>query len=110
MTRRKEPSDEFVSRWGDKELDDTQYITIPGWILRNYSLFTHNSKKVGLTPEEFQILVHIMSFKYDVPGSEARPSLQTIATQTGKHVTSVSRTVKHLEEKGALRVQRIKGK
>lgn len=107
MTRRKQLSDEFVSRWGDKELDDTQYITIPGWILRNYSSFTtRNGEKVGLTADEFQTMVHIMSFKYDVPGSEAKPSLKTIAQQMGKHETSVRRTVKRLEEKGVLSVDR----
>ena len=26
----------FVSRWGDAELDDHQYASIPGWILRHY--------------------------------------------------------------------------
>lgn len=110
-------SDLFTSRWGDAELDDKQYAFVPGWIMRHYHRFEYagedtnqRGKKVGLTPDEFQVMVHIMSFKYDAPEAEARPSLMTIAEQMGKHVSSVRRTVKRLKEKGALKVQPKEGK
>jgi hypothetical protein len=100
----------IVSRWGDDELDDSQYITIPGFVLRNYHKFVHDGQRVGLTPDEFQAFVHIMSFKYDVVGSEAAPSLQTVAEQCGKHVSSLRRSVKRLKEKSALKVDDRPGK
>jgi len=105
----KATNDEFVSRWGDSELDDKQYASVPGWILRNYHKFTDTEgETVGLSADEFQVMVHIMSFKYDVANAEARPSLKTVAEQVGKHISSVRRTVKRMEDKGALKVDRKK--
>ena len=110
-------NDVFMSRWGDAELDDKQYAYVPGWILRHYHKFEYagadqaqHGKAVGITADEFQVMVHIMSFKYDAPDAEARPSLMTIAEQMGKHVSSVRRTVKRLKDKGALKVELQDGK
>jgi hypothetical protein len=99
----------FISRWGDAELDDRQYVSVPGWILRHYHKFSDpDGNIVGLTADEFQIMLHIMSFKFDVPGAEARPGIPTIAEQVGKTVRSIQRTIKRMEEKGALTVDRSK--
>ena len=81
----------FISRWGDPELDDKQYVTIPGFVLRQYH-------KLGLTADEFQVMAHIMSFKYDLEGAQASPSLLTIAKHVGRHVSSVRRTIRRLRE------------
>lgn len=110
-------NDVFNSRWGDAELDDKQYAFVPGWIMRQYHRFQYagedaslRGETVGLAADEFQVMVHIMSFKYDTPEAVARPSLVTIAEQMGKHVSSIRRTVKRLKEKGALQVQPQEGK
>src|SRR3990172_7253070 len=112
----KTKAENFQSRWGDPELDDPGYITIPGFIMRNYAKFVyagHDPQKegnvVGLLADEFVVLSHIMAFKYDVAGSEAKPSLATVAAQPGRHITNIRRTVKRMEEKGIVKVTPVAG-
>ena len=100
MSKRKS---EFVSRWGDNDLDDTGYLYVPGWIMRHYhNLKNAKGETVGLSPNEFTFLSHVMCFKYDVPTSEAKPSLETIADRVGRHVSNIRKWKDTLVEKGLL--------
>lgn len=107
MTRKtKAPKEEsFAPRWGDDDLDDKGYVTVPGWILRNYHLFVYDGKQVGITPIEFAFIVHVMSFKWDVIESQAKPSLMTIAERMGRHPTNIHATKRSLVHKGAMEVK-----
>jgi hypothetical protein len=109
MTKRK--SEHFQSRWGDDELDDNGYLYVPGWIMRNYhQLKNKKGEVVGLTPNEFTFLCHVMCFKYDVPTAQAKPSLETIAERVGRHVSNVRNWKDSLIEKGFLSVTPIEGR
>lgn len=102
----------FVSRWGDDELDgkDKRWVWIPGFILQNYHHFTVNGEAVGLTSLEFQVMCHIMSFKYDSATGEARPSLSTVAEEIGVTLRTVRRAVSSMRAKGAVAVTETPGK
>lgn len=104
--------EQFISRWGDPELDDKQYLTIPGWILRNYHKFVdlQTGEIVGLTAQEFAVMSHIMAFHFDSERGGARPSLNTVAEYMGVSLNTVRRSKNSLELKGALRVEYHKGK
>lgn len=104
MTRKPKNEESFAPRWGDDDLDDKGYVTVPGWILRNYHLFTHEGKQVGITPIEFAFIVHVMSFKWDIVESQAKPSLMTIAERMGRHPTNIHATKRSLMDKGAMDV------
>lgn len=100
-------SERFISRWGDAELDDQQYVSIPGWILRNYHKFVdiQTGETVGLSANEFAVMCHIMAFRYDSLKGEAKPSLVTISEYMGVSDDSVRRAKRSMELKGALRVE-----
>lgn len=109
MTKQK--PEHFQSRWGDNELDDSGYLYVPGWIMRHYHQLKNKKGEVtGLTPNEFTFLCHVMSFKYDVPAAQAKPSLETIAERAGRHVSNVRNWKDSLIEKGLLIVTHIEGK
>lgn len=108
MSRKK--SEEFQSRWGDSELDDKGYLYIPGWIMRHYhKVKNKDGETVGLTPNEFTFLSHVMCFKYDVPSAQAKPSLETIAKLIGRHVSNIRKWKQSLEDKGLLKVTYVDG-
>lgn len=104
MTKKSSKDENFAPRWGDDDLDDKGYVTVPGWILRNYHLFRYQDKQVGITPIELAFIVHVMSFKWDVVESQAKPSLHTIAERMGRHITNVHATKRGLVIKGAMEV------
>lgn len=62
-------------------------------------------KTVGITTQEFTVMCQIMSFKFDVPSAEAKPSLARIAGYMGCSVDTVRRAKNSMEEKGALCVE-----
>ena len=107
MSGRKPTQETFVSRWGDPELDDRQYARIPGFIMRNYHLFrdTTTGKEVGLSPQEFTVMSHIIAFKFDLPDAEAKPGLNEIARRMGRDIDSVRRAKNSMEDKGAMTVE-----
>jgi hypothetical protein len=87
----------FESRWGDNELD-SGYVMIPGFILKHCAA-------AGVTPDELAFIVQAMSFKWDVPGSQSRPSIGTLAQRLGKSVDTARRIKNSLIDKGLLNIQ-----
>lgn len=97
------PDETFISRWGDPDLDDYGYVHVPGFIMRHYHRFKDGrGQEVGLTPREFAFMCHVMAFKYDVAGAQARPSLATVATRMGRHLSNVKDVRRDMERKGAM--------
>lgn len=96
----------FTPRWGDPELDDYQWLNIPGFIMRNYWQITDKKGiEVGLTPQEFTFIAHIMAFKYDVPGSIAAPSILKIARRMGRTSATVHNIKNGLIDNGILKIE-----
>lgn len=101
----------FHSRWGDEELDEKGWLRVPGFIMEHYHAFQNTKgETVGLGTRGFEFMSQVMSFKWDVPGSEARPSLETIADRMGMTVRGVQRIVKQLRDSGAMLVISQSGK
>lgn len=79
MSKKAIPSNNFKSRWGLSILDDYRYLTIPGFIMRNWAKF--------VSVQEWVFIQQVMSFKYDSENGAAMPSLETISLEMGYKTT-----------------------
>lgn len=99
------PTPTFDFRWGVAWLDKAREggADVPGFVLRNYH-------KLGITPQEMMLIIHLAAYHYNSPKGKARPSLKTIAELMGyKKDDSVRRMVLALEERGLVAVTRDPG-
>ncbi len=97
MPRKKQPDYKVSSRWSE-ELLDWGFTPIVNVLLDNY---TH----LGLSSQEFILVVHLMRFKWD--DKHPFPSYATLATKMGLHPRRVKQVAKDLETKGFLeRIER----
>lgn len=96
----------FDFRWGVPAIDRAREggSDVPGFVLRNYH-------KLGITPTEMMLIIHLSAYHYNSEKGVARPSLKTIAAMMGfKKDASVRNHLKSLEKRGHVVVKRPKGK
>lgn len=89
-------------RWGIPELDHGN-VMIPEPIYRFHG-------KLGVTGNQFVLIVQLSAFKYESKNSITCPSIATLANRMGLNPRSVMRLVSELEEDGWLTVKRTHGK
>lgn len=90
--------DRISFRWGIKQLDHGNVI-IPEPIYRY-------AGKLGVTGNQFVLIVQLAAFKYESEGSVACPSFQTLADRMGISRRRVMELVDQLEAAGWLSVTR----
>lgn len=101
-----EKRQEFDFRWGVPAIDKARHggSDVPGFVLRNYH-------KLGVTPTEMMLIIHLSAYHFNSAQGEARPSLKTISDMMGfKKDASVRNHLKSLEKRKLVKVERPKGK
>jgi DNA-binding MarR family transcriptional regulator len=91
----------FSVRWGIPLLDEG-FTVVPNVVLDNYA-------RLGLTPQEAMLIIHIARYKFERPYSEAYPSTALLAAQMGKSKRWVIELLHRLEAKGLIRIIRRDG-
>jgi hypothetical protein len=91
----------FSVRWGIPLLDEG-FTVVPNVVLDNYA-------RLGLTPQEAILIIHIARYKFERPYSEAYPSTALLAAQMGKSKRWVIELLHRLEAKGLIRIIRRDG-
>jgi hypothetical protein len=91
----------FSVRWGIPLLDEG-FTVVPNVVLDNYA-------RLGLTPQEAMLIIHIARYKFERPYSEAYPSTVLLAAQMGKSKRWVIELLHRLEAKGLIRIIRRDG-
>ena len=102
--------DNFVSRWGYEPLEDKGYLRVPGCIMRFYHEYPCADGSVGLRPNEFTLLCHVMSFHYDTERGQACPSIAEIAARMGMTPRNVQSVKSRMVKKNILRIESRPGK
>ncbi len=104
MNKTSDTENRYDFRWGMPVLDESKN----GQFLYDFMLKTYS--EVGASHEEFLLILHLMAFRYNVSGSESKPSLNTIAIEMGLTPQRVYQIVFSLENKGLLLVERHPGR
>lgn len=73
------------------------FTTIPNRIIDRFAV-------IGMTPTEYTMFLAIIRFQYG--DADPWPGLDLIANKIGRHIRTVERYIKRLEQKGFLRVTR----
>ena len=104
MTQTPDPAIKFIDlRWGVAILEASEERQpLYDFMLKNYIA-------LGVTQEEFLLILHLMAYRYNSVRGESRPSLETIAKEMGVSDTRVRQLVKSLEGKAMLTVCRRDG-
>jgi len=89
-------------RWGIPAID-SGFTTIPNFLLRHYA-------ELGVTPQEFALVIHLASYHYNSPRGQACPSVGTLAKEMGFSTRYVQIIIRSLEKKGYLQVTARPGK
>lgn len=101
-----ENKQEIDFRWGVPALDKAREggSEVPGFVLRNYH-------KLGITPTEMMLIIHLSAYHFNSEKGVSRPSLKTISAMMGfKKDDSVRNHLKSLEKRELVTVKRAKGK
>jgi hypothetical protein len=85
----------FSFRWGIPILDGG-FTDVP-------NLFFDNYTRAGVKREEFLVILHLARYQYEMPDSESRPSVKTVAHQLGYSVRNVRKIFEKLEQRGFLK-------
>lgn len=88
----------FSFRWG-VDLLDNGHTQIPNLFIRNYHRVCNY--------REFALIIHLSSYAFEKPGSQCRPSLNTVAQEMGVSDDSVRRLLRGLEKRRLLKVERV---
>ena len=89
--------------WGITLLRDLGHVQIYEFMLRTWA-------KLGLTRNEFLLLVHLASYRYNSPNGRSFPSIDTLREHLGySRRGSIKKLLSSLEEKKMLTVQRRAG-
>lgn len=86
--------EKFSFRWGIPLLDGGTTF-VPNFFFDTYI-------KIGVTRNEFLVILHLARYQYEMPNSECRPSVGTIATQMDYSCRGLQMILASLEEKGLL--------
>ena len=86
---------EHSLRWGCPTSDDG-FVQVPNFVLRQYA-------KVGLTGQEFLVILHLAAYRYETPGSTSFPAVATLASEMGCSERYIQRLLTRLEKKGMVR-------
>jgi hypothetical protein len=99
-----ETPDEPISfRWGvriPRELRSGEFLY--QFMLRSYAA-------LGVSPQEFALILHLSAYHYESPRGRACPSIATVATEMGKGTRTVGRMISALVSRGLLLVERHLG-
>lgn len=102
MTKRLARHDRWAGNMVELRDTDDHFCPVPGYILKYYHLFPGKNGMVGLKPNEFAFMIHVMSYKYDIPDAQAYPGHSVIAEHLGLTKSSVERIQYQMTNKGAL--------
>lgn len=92
----------FDFRWGIPALD-SGFTTIPNFMIKNYS-------KLGITPAQFTLVIHLASFHYNSPHGQSSPSIGTLAKDMGVSERYLQELTRSLEDEGYLKITARPGK
>jgi len=96
-------NEQFSFRWGVSWLDDTGWISVPGFIKRHYA-------QVGVKPIEMMLICHLSSYRFESARGESKPSLVTVSIEMGyKSDSQVRAMVRRLKKLGLLTVTHVSG-
>lgn len=109
----------FSFRWGIPVLDGDGFTTIPNFMLATYAAIPWGKPDgkggviagMGISDAEMMFIIHLASYRFERPGTVARPALTTTLKARMGYATNqgIINVQKSLEEKGLLRVERRPG-